>query len=460
MNNQTLILVDDNDKLLGYAPRSLCHEAYGRRHRAFVTLIFNSKNQVLLQKRKHSLFDGFWDLTAISHPLHFDSQDESFQEASDRALKNEMGIAHVEIKNIGAFNYFAQDGKNCENEYCVVLVGEHNGKYKANRNAVYDSKWMDFNAFLNDIKKNSKEYTPWAILASKQLKETKLESEFELMLKKFRVTFEEYLADYFAQKIKDSSEYPKLITKFYEDLADFTEGGKRMRAFLVYLGYVIGGGRNLQKVLPISLAVEIIHSFLLIHDDIIDKSETRRGKVTIHKRYEKLFDSHYGVSQAIVLGDMAYLEAFNLVNSSEFSPDLRIICQNKLNKVLLETVYGEVLDVEYSYKKPKFSDIMQIADLKTARYSFVGPLSVGGILSKCSDGQMKALLEFGLLVGLAFQLQDDYLGVFGDEKILGKSVLSDMREGKNTLLIYKARELGTATDRKLINRLWGKSTSS
>lgn len=284
--------------------------------------------------------------------------------------------------------------------------------------------------------------------------------DFKSELKSFLSTFEEYSAGYFVQKIKDSSKYPKLITKFYEDLADFTKGGKRMRAFLVYLGYVVGGERNLQKVLPVSLAVEIIHSFLLIHDDIIDKSETRRGKVTIHERYGKLFDSHYGVSQAIVLGDMAYLEAFNLVNSSAFSSDLRIICQNKLNKVLLETVYGEALDVEYSYKKPKFSDIMQIADLKTARYSFVGPLSVGGILSKCSDGQMKALLEFGLLVGLAFQLQDDYLGVFGDEKILGKSVLSDMREGKNTLLIYKARELGTADDRKILDRLWGKSTAN
>lgn len=287
---------------------------------------------------------------------------------------------------------------------------------------------------------------------------------FQTVFKGFLGTFEDYSSRYFSQKIKDSSGYPKLITKFYEDLADFTAGGKRMRAFLVYLGYLVGS-QSLDKIfadkiLPISLAVEIIHSFLLIHDDIIDKSETRRGKATMHRRYEKLFDAHYGISQAIILGDIACFEALSLVISSGFSAEEKLLCQKKLNDTLLETAYGEVLDIEFSYKKPKIADIMQIADLKTARYSFVGPLLIGGILSKCTDGQMRAMREFGLLVGLAFQLQDDYLGIFGDEKVLGKSVLSDMREGKNTLLIYKASELGTSVDRKVIERLWGKSNAT
>lgn len=288
--------------------------------------------------------------------------------------------------------------------------------------------------------------------------------DFQTVFKSFLETFESYSNRYFSQKIKDSSRYPKLITKFYEDLDDFTAGGKRMRAFLVYLGFMLGSkgidsGQS-KKILPISLAVEIVHSFLLMQDDVIDRSDTRRDKPTIHKRYEKIFGSHYGISQAIILGDIACFEAFNLVNSSEFSSDLRLVCQNKLNNVLLETCYGEALDVEYSYKKPKIADIMQIADLKTARYSLVGPLTIGGILSKCSDGQMKAMREFGLRIGIVFQLQDDYLGIFGDEKILGKSVLSDMREGKNTLLLYKAWELGTVDDRKTIDRLWGKSNAT
>ncbi len=287
--------------------------------------------------------------------------------------------------------------------------------------------------------------------------------QFEKELKSFLKTFEGYSSSYFARKLKNTRKYPKLITKLYADLADFTQGGKRMRAFLVYLGYIVGKPsqkKSVDKILPIALAVEIIHSFLLIHDDIIDKSETRRGKSTIHKQYEKFFDSHYGISQAIVLGDIACFEAFNLINSADFDDRSKILCQEKLYQVLLETAYGEVLDVEYSYKKPKIADIMQIADLKTARYSFVGPLSIGGILSKCSNEQMKAIREYGLLVGIAFQLQDDYLGVFGDEKTLGKSVLSDMREGKNTLLIYKTRELATSKDKKILDKIWGKQDAT
>lgn len=464
MNSQQVILVDKNDKFLGYESREVCHTGRGRRHRAFVTLIFNSKNEVLLQKRRHMLFDGFWDLTAISHPLHVSGKDESYQQASDRALKKEMGIRHAEVKKVGAFNYFAKDGKNCENEYCAILVGKYDGKYRANPSEVYESKWVSFEEFLGDMAKNPKKYASWTLLAAKNLKGFAKENEFKSMLKNFLEIFEVYSSNYFAQKIKNSSKYQKLITKFYEDFADFTTGGKRLRAFLVYLGFMLGSKdinlKQGKKVFPISLAVEILHSFLLMHDDVIDRSDMRRDKLTIHKRYEKIFGSHYGISQAIVLGDIACFEAFKLVNSSEFSPELRLVCQNKLSDVLLETAYGEALDVEYSYKRPKIADIMQIADLKTARYTFVGPLSLGGILSKCSSAQMKAIREFGLLVGIAFQIQDDFLGVFADEKTLGKSILSDMREGKNTLLIYKTRELVSASDRIVIDSVWGKQNAS
>jgi geranylgeranyl diphosphate synthase type I len=279
--------------------------------------------------------------------------------------------------------------------------------------------------------------------------------DFYAIYKSFLKSFEAYSNRYFSKRIKDSDKYPKLITNLYKELSDFTGGGKRIRAFLVYLGYLMGGEEDSLKILPISLSVEIIHSFLLIHDDIIDKSDIRRRKATIHKRYEKFFGSHYGISQAIVLGDIAGFEALKLVNSSGFSDRQKIECQKKLYDVILETAYGEALDIEYSYKKPKIGDIMQIADLKTARYSFVGPLSLGAILSKCSSGQLVAIREFGLLVGIAFQLQDDYLGIFGDEKILGKSVLSDMREGKNTLIIHKAKQLASSKGLEVINKIWG-----
>lgn len=168
---ETLILVDENDNFLGYASREECHSGEGRRHRAFVTLLFDNPNRVTLQKRKHRLFDNLWDLTAISHPLHLENgHDETYQEASDRALKREVGVGHVPVKKMGAFNYFAKDGDNCENEYCAILTGKYDGQYQPNQDVVYQIKQVDFDQFVADVKNSPAQYTPWAVLAVKQLK--------------------------------------------------------------------------------------------------------------------------------------------------------------------------------------------------------------------------------------------------------------------------------------------------
>ncbi len=166
---QTVLLVDEEDKLQGYASREECHFGKGRRHRAFVTLLFDSGGQVILQKRKHKLFDGLWDLTAISHPLRVFGKNESYQAASNRALKKEMGIGSVRIEKVGAFNYFAKSGKNCENEYCAVLVGNYNGNLKPNKNEVYQTKKLKFDEFIEEVKNNPKIFTPWAKKAVKIL---------------------------------------------------------------------------------------------------------------------------------------------------------------------------------------------------------------------------------------------------------------------------------------------------
>ncbi len=464
--NQIMLVSDKKGNHTGeYIDKDLAHTGNGKRHLAITVLLYNNKGQVLLQHRKHKIHSNIWDLTGSTHHLHrSDGTNETTEEATHRCLQKEYGIfKKIPLKILGGINYFAKDGKFCEIEHDIIVTGEYSAKIKPNRDVHYGYKWVSEKVFIADVSKSPNKYAPWAVKALDLIMKSK-KNDFQIMLKDFLKVFEIYSSHYFTQKIKDSSKYPKLITKFYEDLADFTTGGKRLRAFLVYLGFMLGSSgvdhKQNRKVLPIALAVEIVHSFLLMHDDIIDRSDIRRDKPTMHKRYEKIFGNHYGISQAIVLGDIACFEAFNLVNSSDFSSDLRLSSQNRLNDVLLETAYGEALDVEYSYKRPKLADIMQVADLKTARYTFVGPLSIGGILSKCSSAQMKAIREFGLLVGIAFQLQDDFLGVFGDEKTLGKSVLSDMREGKNTLLIYKTRELATSKDKKILDKIWGKQDAT
>lgn len=168
-----VILVDDEDKLVGYSSLQEAHTGRGKHHRAFVTLLFDSQNKILLQKRKHKLFDGLWDLTAVSHPLRLNGKDESYLEASDRALRKEMGIDSVSVVKIGGFNYLARDGKNCENEYCAILVGGYDGTYKPNPKEVYEVKKVDFRKVVSDVLKNPQKYTPWARKAVEELKRFK-----------------------------------------------------------------------------------------------------------------------------------------------------------------------------------------------------------------------------------------------------------------------------------------------
>lgn len=166
-STQIVILVDKNDQPTGeYAPRHKAHTENGLHHRAFVCTLFNEKGEILLQKRKHWLWDNLWDLSVISHPLHLEDHNETYEEATKRALKKELGIENVPVQKTGAFNYFTKHEKDdgCENEYCVVLVGKFNGQPTPDPEDIYETKWVNFTEFVNDVKKNPKNYTPWANL--------------------------------------------------------------------------------------------------------------------------------------------------------------------------------------------------------------------------------------------------------------------------------------------------------
>src|SRR3990167_713824 len=244
--SQKLLLVDKNDNLIGFDEVDTVHTGRGKRHRAFVTTLFDSKGKILIQKRKHKLFDGLWDLTAISHNLRINGRNESYQEASDRAIKKEMGISKVPVKKIGAFNYFVRDGKNCENEYCAILVGKYDGKIKPNIREVYSTKLVFFDDFIKDITLNPQKYTPWAKLATAKIKETPLPG-FSDELNKFLSEFSPYFNAYFDKKIRSVPKDLPLIKGFYKTLADFSLGGKNLRPFLVFLGYKIAGGKDISK---------------------------------------------------------------------------------------------------------------------------------------------------------------------------------------------------------------------
>ncbi|MBI2334687.1 NUDIX domain-containing protein [Candidatus Daviesbacteria bacterium] len=177
---QIILAVDDQGNFLEYIPKDEGHTGNGKRHLAITVLIYNNKGEVLLQRRKHKVFDNIWDFTASTHPLHLeDGTDESLEQATLRALKYEYDIDvdyfltkrdNISLKNLGSFNYFAQIGNLCENEHDHLLIGEYNGEIKLNPAVGYEYKWVKKEDFFEDINKSPQKYTPWAIEAAKPLK--------------------------------------------------------------------------------------------------------------------------------------------------------------------------------------------------------------------------------------------------------------------------------------------------
>lgn len=250
-----------------------------------------------------------------------------------------------------------------------------------------------------------------------------------------------------------SSRYPELQhlhAKFIEHVG----GGKMLRGTLLKLGYNLTGKSMKKKILLPALALEILHTGLLIHDDIMDKSTTRRGKPTLYRAFG---GDHTGISQAICLGDLAFFLATQMLTESRFSPEKKNEAVRIFTQTTNSTISGQLLDIEIC-KKPK-TDIQNIINMyksKTAYYTFISPLSIGGILGGADKKWLTAIEKFGENLGIAFQIQDDILGIFGTKKIIGKSITSDIEEGKKTVLYLYALKTASEKDKKTLLKLYGK----
>lgn len=162
MEEQTIISCNDNGLVLGYIPRALGHTGIGKRHLAITVLLYNSNGEILLQKRKHKVFDNIWCFTADTHPLHLSQKDESFEDATKRALREEYRIRNVPpLQNLGTFNYYAKYGERCENEHCAMLIAEYDGEINMDPEVGYENKWVAKMEFLKDFESNPGNYAPW-----------------------------------------------------------------------------------------------------------------------------------------------------------------------------------------------------------------------------------------------------------------------------------------------------------
>lgn len=240
--------------------------------------------------------------------------------------------------------------------------------------------------------------------------------------------------------------------------------GKRSRPILFITGYLGFAKKISPAIYRSSLAIELLHDFMLIHDDIIDKSDTRRGKPSMHKMLEKLLRGKKnlkfsGTDLAIVIGDCIYALALDTFLSIKEPPLRKELALKKFAEAAMFTGGGEFIELLLGTKdleKIKKEDIYKIYNYKTAYYSFTSPLSIGAILGGANQKQIEIISKYGLYLGNAFQIKDDILGMFSEETKIGKSTLCDLQEAKKTILIWYAYKNSSSKLKALIKRIMTK----
>jgi geranylgeranyl diphosphate synthase, type II len=237
--------------------------------------------------------------------------------------------------------------------------------------------------------------------------------------------------------------------QLWEELEANTVGGKRFRPRMVFAAYEALGGTDSEAAACIGAAFELLHTALIVHDDVIDRDFTRRGGPNLAGAYRDralangapdAAAEHRGISAAVIAGDLALFNAYRLIDRSGVSDVVRGRLVEVMDDALFASAAGELIDVDFSFMPdvPRVDDILTMERLKTAVYSFECPLQAGAILAGASEETVATLGDFGRDIGIAYQLVDDLLGVFGTEAETGKTTVGDLREGKRTVLIAYA----------------------
>ena len=292
-----------------------------------------------------------------------------------------------------------------------------------------------------------------------------VQESFRELSENFRTKLESQLHDWLTAKelaaaaeSPSSRELTEVLTRFV------ARGGKRIRPALLYYTYRACGGVSDDKVMPMAMAVELLHTYLLIHDDIMDHADVRRGEPAAHVIYTDLHSSrgwrgdseHFGESAAILLGDLAQTYSLELYSSVELAPEVAGEFRHQFSLMCQEVVLGQYLEMTAANREFLEEDeLLRVLRMKSGRYSVERPVQLGYLLARATEATRQALTVYGLKMGEAFQLQDDLLGLFGDAETVGKPVGGDLKEGKFTLLIHHALRHLSPTDRVALESALG-----
>jgi geranylgeranyl diphosphate synthase type I len=244
-------------------------------------------------------------------------------------------------------------------------------------------------------------------------------------------------------------------------LSTLVAGGKHLRPAFCYWGYRATGGPDGPEIVRAAAALELLHVSALVHDDVMDGSDLRRGRPAAHRQFAKLHaeagwasDAEaFGTGAAILLGDLTLVWADQLLHSCGVPGDRLAAAVRVFDTMRTEVIGGQYLDlVAQASGGADAARAMRVIRYKTAKYSIERPLQLGGALGAAAPELQDAFTAVGIPLGEAFQLRDDLLGVFGDPGLTGKPAGDDLREGKATVLVAKAWESAGSTARAVLSR--------
>jgi geranylgeranyl diphosphate synthase type I len=281
---------------------------------------------------------------------------------------------------------------------------------------------------------------------------------FSRLVDRVRQDLDLRLAHYFDRRVLESQALGEDVSVMVDAVRDLTlRGGKRLRAALVVAGFAsVDSSADQQAALDAGAAFELLQTYLLIHDDWMDGDEMRRGGPSVpalmlmHHR-----DRHLADCASILAGDYAAALALDLLCSANVAPERLAVALRVFARIQTDVICGQQLDVSGTA-----SNLELHYALKTGSYTVKGPLLLGAALAGASELQVQRLVAFADPIGIAFQMCDDLLGVFGDSSKTGKPVGEDLRQGKRTVVVREAREMLAQSEWDQVQQVLGNSGAS
>ena len=479
MMQEMCILVDEGDNPVGKETKYNCHLAGGKLHRAFSILIFNSKNEMLIQKRSRDkiTFPGVWANACCSHPLHFAAELESngigTKRAAIRKLEQELGI-DASTMSIDDFTFMTKmqyearaDDKWIEREIDHILILQKDVVTKHNKNEIEELKWVsrsEFEAEISSLRDSGEVIAPWFSLicdnflldwwdnlgSLEDFQDNKVHNFLDDKSNNLMAALNGHRAEIEGRIIKALSvtEQERLRSAMLHLIKG---GGKRLRAIIPYL-VADALGRANEGLYDVGAAIEIIHNFTLVHDDIMDQDEIRRGRPAVHVEYD--------LPTAINAGDAMLAVGFELISTTNLIPDNELKSLVRVFGNMVRRVSeGQQFDMQFEEMEVVSEEdyLVMISKKTAAMFETCG--QVGAMCCSSSDEEIQMMTSWGYNLGMCFQLMDDLIDVMSDSITIGKPAGSDIARGKRTLMIIHAMNQNESSAKRELMQILGKGGS-